>query len=143
MKIYDTWINAVAAVTGTWFTFLFGTWDLALIVLTVFIGLDYLTGLAKGYVNKTLSSDVGLKGLARKATIFVVLIVAVLLDRLLNTGAWVFRTMVCFFYIANEGISLLENCTGLGLKIPSKLKEALIQLGEGEKKEIINKKEEK
>ena len=58
------------------------------------------------------------------------------LDRLMNTGTWIFRTLVCYFYIANEGISLLENCAALGLKVPDKLKEALGQLKDGEKKEI-------
>lgn len=121
---------------GTGFTWLFGSWDIALIVLIFFIALDYATGVLRAYVNKEVSSKVGLKGIARKAVIFVVLIVAVLLDRLLNTGNWVFRTLVCYFYIANEGISLLENCAGLGLPIPEKLKDALAQLKEGEKKEL-------
>lgn len=124
------------AIVGTGFTWLFGSWDTALAVLIIFIVLDYCTGLLRAYVNKEVSSNVGLKGIARKAVIFIVLIVAVLLDRLLNTGSWVFRTLVCYFYIANEGISLLENCAGLGLPIPEKLKEALAQLKEGEKKEI-------
>ena len=118
------------------FTWLFGTWDTALMVLICFMVLDYLTGLLRAIVNKEVSSDTGLKGIARKGVIFVVLIVAVLLDRLLNTGAWVFRTVVCYFYIANEGISLLENCAGLGLPIPDAIKDALVQLKEGEKKEI-------
>ena len=125
----------VAAI-GTWLTWLFGTWDTAIGVLIVFMVLDYCTGLLRAYINKEVSSDVGLKGIARKAVIFIVLIVAVLLDRLLNTGSWVFRTLICYFYIANEGISLLENCAGLGLPIPDKLKEALAQLKDGEKKEI-------
>ena len=98
--------------------------------------LDYMTGVLRGYVNKELSSDVGLKGIARKAVIFVVLIVAVSLDRLLNTGTWLFRTLVCYFYIANEGLSLLENAISLGVPVPPKLKEALAQLKDGEKKEI-------
>ena len=98
--------------------------------------LDYLTGVIRGYINKELSSDVGLRGIARKAVIFIVLIVAVALDRLLSTGNWVFRTLVCYFYIANEGLSLIENCGSLGLPIPDKLKEALAQLKDGEKKEI-------
>ena len=121
---------------GTGFTWLFGSWDIALIVLIFFIVLDYATGVLRAYINKEVSSKVGLKGIARKAVIFEVLIVAVLLDRLLNTGNWVFRTLVCYFYIANEGISLLENCAGLGLPIPEKLKDALAQLKEGEKKEL-------
>lgn len=121
---------------GTAFTWLFGAWDIAIVVLIAFIVLDYCTGLLRGYLNKELSSDVGLKGIARKAVIFVVLIVAVLLDRLINTGAWVFRTLVCYFYIANEGISLLENCAGLGVPIPERMKEALAQLKDGERKEL-------
>ena len=84
----------------------------------------------KGYVLKQLSSDVGLRGLAKKAVILIVLIVAVCLDRLLNTGNWVFRTLVCYFYIANESISLLENCSALGLPIPEQLVDALAQLKE-------------
>ena len=123
---------------GTGLTWLFGAWDTALLVLVAFIVMDYSTGLIRAYVNKEVSSDVGLRGIARKAVIFIVLIVAVLLDRLLNTGSWVFRTLICYFYIANEGISLLENCAGLGLPIPDKLKEALAQLKDGEKKEIKN-----
>jgi toxin secretion/phage lysis holin len=126
---------AVAAI-GTGITWLLGNWDTALVVLIIFMVLDYMTGLLRAYVNKEVSSDVGLKGIARKAVIFVVLIVAVMLDRLLNTSIWVFRTLICYFYIANEGISLLENCAGLGLPIPEKIKDALVQLKDGEKKEL-------
>ena len=126
----------LVAATGTGLTWLFGTWDTSLMVLAIFIFLDYGTGLLRAIVNKEVSSDTGLKGIARKAVIFIVLIVAVLLDRLLNTGTWVFRTLICYFYIANEGISLLENCAGLGLPIPDKLKDALAQLKDGEKKEL-------
>lgn len=129
-------VKGFVVTLGTSLTWFFGTWDTALAVLVCFMVLDYVTGLLRAYVNKEVSSDVGLKGIARKAVIFVVLIVAVLLDRLLNTGNWVFRTLICYFYIANESISLLENCAGLGLPIPEKLKEALAQLKEGEKKEV-------
>lgn len=132
-------IKTITAAIGTVITWLFGTWDTALIVLIALMVLDYSVGLTKAYVNKVVSSDVGLKGITRKSLILIVLIVAVMLDRLLNTGTWVFRTLVCYFYIANEGISLLENCAQLGLPIPDKLKEALIQLKEGNKKEIVKK----
>lgn len=130
------YFKIIIAAVGTGITWLFGTWDTALIVLVSFMALDYLTGVLRAIVNKEVSSDTGLKGIARKAVIFIVLIVAVLLDRLLNTGTWVFRTLICYFYIANEGISLLENCAGLGLPIPDKLKDALAQLKDGEKKEL-------
>ena len=127
-------IKGSIAILGTIFTWLFGAWDMALIVLISFMALDYVTGLIKGWNNKTLSSHIASKGIARKSLIFIVLIVAVLLDRLLNTGTWVFRTLVCYFYIANEGISLLENCAELGLPIPDNIKDALIQLKEGDSK---------
>ncbi|WLF70903.1 phage holin family protein [Clostridium septicum] len=130
------YFNLVVAALGTGFTWLFGTWDIALISLIAFMILDYVTGVLRAYVNKDVSSSVGLKGIARKAVIFIVLIVSVILDRLLNTGTWVFRTLICYFYIANEGISLLENCAGLGLPIPEKLKDALVQLKDGEKKDL-------
>ncbi len=132
------YIKVIVMALGTGITWLLGTWDTAIVVLILFMALDYATGLLRAWINKEVSSDIGLRGIARKAVIFVVLIVAVMLDRLLNTGTWVFRTLVCYFYIANEGISLLENCAGLGLPIPEKIKDALAQLKDGEKKELNN-----
>ena len=123
-------LKIFVAVLGALFTWLFGAWDTPLIVLIIFMVIDYLTGLTKGYVNKDLSSNIGLKGIARKGVIFAILIVAVMLDRLLNTGNWVFRSLVCYFYIANEGISIMENASELGAPVPAKLKNALIQLRE-------------
>ncbi|MGK0467168.1 MAG: toxin secretion/phage lysis holin [Clostridium sp.] len=129
-------IKTVIAVMGTCLTWLFGVWDTAIIVLIAFMVLDYITGLIKAYVNKEISSDIGLKGIARKSLILIVIIVAVLLDRLLNAGTWLFRTLICYFYIANEGISLLENCAQLGLPIPDRLRDALVQLQAGNKKGV-------
>lgn len=128
MKVFDS----VVAVIATFFTWMFGTWDAAIAILIVFMVLDYLTGVIVAYQNKTLNSEVGFKGLIKKCMILVVLIIAVMLDRLLNTGTWVFRTLVCYFYIANEGISLLENVSNLGVAIPDKLKDALVQLNKEE-----------
>lgn len=130
-------IKGSIAIIGTIFTWLFGVWDMALIVLISFMVLDYITGVIKGWNNKSLSSHIASKGIARKSLIFIVLIVAVLLDRLLNTGTWVFRTLVCYFYIANEGISLLENCAELGVPIPDKIKETLVQLKSNEENKKI------
>lgn len=136
MENLTNYIKYGVATIGTWLTWLFGIWDTPIRILVLFIVMDYCTGIIRGYVNKELSSDVGLKGIARKAVIFIVLIIAVALDRLMNTGSWVFRTLVCYFYIANEGLSLVENCGALGLPIPPKIKDALAQLKDGEKKEI-------
>ena len=130
------YLKGVVAIVGTALTWLFGAWATALMVLVCFMVLDYCTGVIRAFINKEVSSDIGLKGIARKAVILIVLIVAVLLDRLLNTGTWVFRTIVCYFYIANEGISLLENCAGLGLPVPESIQNALVQLKDGEKKEL-------
>ena len=112
-KLLEYW-KYVVVVIGTVFTWLFGTWDVALSVLIAFMVMDYLTGVIKAFVNKEVSSSIGLVGIARKSLILLVLIVAVLLDRLINSGTWLFRTIVCYFYIANEGISLLENTIAMG-----------------------------
>ena len=125
--------NSIVAVIATFFTYLFGGWDIALIVLVAFMVLDYATGMMWAYIQKTLNSQIGFRGLIKKCMILVVLIIAVLLDRMINSGTAVFRTLVCYFYIANEGISLLENVSHLGLPIPDKLKNALQQLNEVEK----------
>ena len=127
--------NSIVAVVATFFTYLFGGWDIALIVLVAFMVLDYATGVIWAYIQKNLNSEIGFKGLVKKCMILVVLVVAVLLDRMINSGTAVFRTLVCYFYIANEGISLLENVSNLGLPIPDKLKVALEQLNEDEKAE--------
>lgn len=124
-------LKLIVSGIGTILTWLFGSWDTALGILILFMVLDYITGLIKGYVTKELSSDIGLHGLARKSVILIVLIVAVALDRLLGNGNWLFRTLVAYFYIANEGLSILENCGTLGLPVPQKILDALAQLKEG------------
>lgn len=139
MKRMEKIFNSSVAVVATGLTYLFGGWDTAIIVLIAFMALDYITGVVYAFNTKTLSSEIGLKGLSKKFLIILILIGAVLLDRLMNTGTWVFRTLVCYFYIANEGISLLENAGNLGLPIPKKLKAALEQL----KNEDENESEEK
>lgn len=133
------YIKITIAALGAGFTWLFGAWDTAIAVLVFFMIADYMSGIICGYINKELSSDVGLKGISRKFLILLVLMSAVALDRLTNTGQWVFRTLVCYFYIANEGLSLLENAARLGLPFPDKMKDVLIQLKEGNKKAMETK----
>ena len=128
MDKFLEYLKYLVMVGGTGITWLLGAWDTAMIVLIAFMVIDYTTGIIKGWYTKQLSSDIGLKGIARKFLIVLVLCVAVLLDRLLNTGTWVFRTLACYFYIANEGISILENVIVLGLPVPEQLKNALVQL---------------
>nr|DAR45436.1 MAG TPA: holin [Caudoviricetes sp.] len=128
MKIMEKHFNGIVALVATFFTYLFGSWDLALQVLIVFMVLDYVTGVLYAFLNNQLNSEVGFKGLVKKLMILVVLIIGVMLDRILGTGTWVFRTLVCYFYIANEGISLLENVGNIGIPIPNKIRNALEQL---------------
>ena len=128
MKVMEKYFNGIVAVLATFFTYLFGSWDLALQVLIVFMILDYGTGVLYAFLNNRLDSEVGFKGLVKKCMILVVLVIGVMLDRMLGNGTWVFRTLVCYFYIANEGISLLENVGNIGIPIPNKMRQALEQL---------------
>ncbi len=120
--------NTAVAALGTAITYLFGGFDATVVILCCFIVADYVTGVIRAVVEKKLSSSVGFKGLARKACIVIVVMLAVMLDRLIGTEGWMFRTLCAYFYIANEGISILENSAAIGVPIPQKLKEVLAQL---------------
>lgn len=133
MNIYNERINHMFSLISTMFIWLFGTWDIPLMILVTVMALDYITGITRGYVNKQLSSEYGFRGLAKKLTIFYVLILAVLIDRLIGQG-WVFRTLVCMWYASNEGMSILENASAIGIPVPEQLVDALEQLKQGNKK---------
>lgn len=136
LKGYFTGKNGVIGGTAAaLFTWLFGAWETGIQVLFYAMIADYIMGLLCGRKNQNLSSDIGFNGLKKKFTIVIILTLAVLLDRLLGQG-WIFRTLVIYFYIVMEGISIIENAAILGVPVPEKLKEALIQLREGNKKEI-------
>ena len=95
-----------------------------------FVVVDYVTGVMCAINDKTLSSAVGFKGICRKVLIFMLVGIAQILDvNVIGTGS-VLRTAVIFFYISNEGVSLLENATHLGLPVPEKIKDVLQQLHE-------------
>lgn len=135
MKDMEKVFNSIVAIVATFLTYIFGGWDAALSILIIFMVLDYLTGVIYAYTVKSLNSEVGFKGLIKKCMILVVLIIGVMLDRMLGNGTWVFRTLVCYFYIANEGVSLLENISNLGVPIPNKIRNALEQLNKDEESE--------
>ncbi len=119
----------IIAGIGTLLTWLFGGWELGLQILIVAMVLDFIMGIMCGYKNKKLNSKVGFNGLKRKLTILFILILAVLLDRLI-CQEWIFRTLVIYFYVAMEGLSILENAAKLDVPVPRKLREALAQLQE-------------
>ena len=122
-------IGLAGAAIGTLLTWLLGGWEVGLQILVTCMILDYVMGLMCGYKSNNLNSKIGFNGLKRKFTIIIILILAVLLDRLLSQE-WIFRTIVIYFYVAMEGLSILENAAKLDVPIPSKLKEALVQLQE-------------
>lgn len=127
-------IKSAFALLGGLLGTLFGGLDGFLITLLVFMLLDYISGVLLAIVQKKLSSKIGFKGILKKVMILILVAVGTLLDNfILIDGAFI-RTLVIFFYIANEGISLLENAALLGLPIPEKLKEVLEQLKESESK---------
>lgn len=125
----------VLAAAGTMINYFLGGWDITLQVLIVFVVLDYLTGIMAAYFKKELSSDVGRRGIAKKLLIFILVGLAAMLDKTGVISEPVFRTLVCWFYIGNEGLSILENATYIGLPIPAALKEAMVNIkGKGEGK---------
>ena len=128
-----TWFKGAVAIISTVITFLLGSWDISLVVLAGFLLIDFITGCICAIKDKKLSSSAGFKGIAKKVIIILILILSVLLDRLINEGTWIFRTLVTYFYIANEGLSILENAARLGVPIPEKVRDVLLQLKEGKK----------
>lgn len=128
MKTVWNWIQAALAVVGGGLGWFFGEMDGFFYALIAFVVIDYLTGVMCAIIDKTLSSNVGFKGIFRKVLIFLLVGIANIIDvQVIGTGA-VLRTAVIFFYISNEGVSLLENAGHLGLPIPEKIKTVLEQL---------------
>lgn len=119
--------KAFSAFLGAVMGYVFGDWDGFILALIIFIIIDYVTGVISAICNKKLSSSVGFHGILKK--IFILLLVAVgnILDGVLGLGG-VIRSAVIFFYIANEGISIIENAANIGLPVPEKIRDILEQL---------------
>ena len=128
MKEFWNMVQMVFAAVGGWLGYFLGGNDGLLIALVLFVAVDYLTGVMCAVSDKVLSSNVGFKGICRKVLIFLLVGIANILDiHVIGTGS-VLRTAVIFFYISNEGVSLLENAAHLGLPVPEKIKAVLEQL---------------
>ena len=120
-----SWIKHIFAIIGFIAGMVWGTMDSLFIALLIFVVIDYITGVIVAIFTKTLSSEVGFKGIAKKVCIFILVAVGNIIDvYVIGSGASV-RTMVIFFYLANEGISILENAAVIGLPIPEKLRDIL------------------
>lgn len=128
MKEFWNTIQLIFSAVGGWLGYFLGGCDGLLYALIVFVVIDYVTGVMCAIINRELSSAVGFKGIFRKVLIFLLVGIANIIDvQVIGTGA-VLRTAVIFFYISNEGVSLLENAGHLGLPIPEKIKTVLEQL---------------
>lgn len=135
MKQFWNTIQLVFSALGGWLGYFLGGCDGLLYALIAFVVIDYLTGVMCAIINRELSSAVGFKGIFRKVLIFLLVGIANIIDvQVIGTGA-VLRTAVIFFYISNEGVSLLENAGHLGLPIPEKIKTVLEQLHDRAEKE--------
>ena len=128
MKEFWNTMQMVFAAVGGWLGYFLGGCDGLLIALVVFAVVDYITGVMCAINDKKLSSEVGFRGICRKVLIFFLVGVANILDvQVIGTGS-VLRTAIIFFYLSNEGVSLVENAAHLGLPVPEKLKAVLEQL---------------
>ena len=128
MKEFWNTIQLIFTAIGGWLGWFLGGCDGLLYALIAFVAIDYITGVMCAVIDHRLSSEVGFKGIFKKVLIFLLVGVANILDeQVIGTGC-VLRTAVIFFYISNEGVSLLENAAYLGLPVPEKIKTVLEQL---------------
>lgn len=135
MKEFWNAIQLVFTAVGGWLGWFLGGCDGLLYALIAFVTIDYITGVLCAVADHSLSSAVGFKGIARKVLIFLLVGIGHILDTQVIGSGSVLRTAVIFFYISNEGVSLVENAAHLGLPIPEKLKDVLEQLHDRSEKD--------
>ena len=120
-------LNNIMSVILTTFIYLLGGVDVALQCLLVMFILDYISGIASAIYNKNLDSKIGLKGILKKFMYLIIVCVSVIIDKIVgNTG--VVRTLVIYFFVANDGLSIIENMGKMGIPLPKKLIDTLNQL---------------
>ena len=128
MKEFWNTIQLAFAAVGGWLGYFLGGCDGLLYALIAFVVIDYITGVMCAISDKTLSSEVGFKGICRKVLIFLLVGIGNIIDVQVLGSPGVLRTAVIFFYLSNEGVSLLENAAHLGLPVPDAIKTVLEQL---------------
>ncbi|MBS3938768.1 MAG: phage holin family protein [Peptococcaceae bacterium] len=135
MKVFWNWVQAAFTAIGGFLGWFLGGLDGFLYALIAFVVIDYLTGVMCAIADKKLSSEIGARGIFKKVLIFVLVGVGHIVDNQVIGDGGAIRTAVIFFYLSNEGISILENAGHIGLPIPEKLRMILAQLnscdGEG------------
>ena len=135
MKEFWNVVQLAFAAIGGWLGWFLGGADGFLYALIAFVVIDYITGVMCAIVDHKLSSEVGFKGICKKVLIFMMVGIGNIIDVQVLGQAGVLRTAVIFFYLSNEGVSLMENAGHLGLPIPAKLKAVLEQLHDRSNKE--------
>ena len=133
-NIYNT-IQFILTAIGAYLGLMIGGWDGFSNALVTFVIIDYLTGVMAAIIEKRFSSDVGARGIFKKVLIFCLVAVGHIIDTKIIGSGSVVRTAVIFFYLSNEGISIVENAGKIGLPIPQKLKDILEQLKGDEENE--------
>ena len=128
MKEFWNTIQLAFAAVGGWLGYFLGGCDGLLYALIAFVAIDYITGVMCAISDKTLSSEVGFKGICRKVLIFLLVGIGNIIDVQVLGSPGVLRTAVIFFYLSNEGVSLMENAAHLGLPVPDAIKTVLEQL---------------
>lgn len=126
-------IKSVISVIATTLIYFLGGWDIALQSLIVVIILDYLTGIAKSYVSKKLNSNKGLKGIVKKLSMLCIVAIAVIVDRIVGQTGMI-RTLIIYYLVANEGLSIIENLSEMDIIIPKFLKDKLEQIRDNNSK---------
>ena len=121
--------NNIASVLLTTIIYLLGGMDIALKSLIIIMMIDYITGVASAIYNKKLSSKIGFKGIIKKFSYLCVVALSVVIDTLISQDG-VIRTLVIYFFVANDGLSIIENMTEMDIKLPKKLVDSLEQIKE-------------
>jgi toxin secretion/phage lysis holin len=123
-------LSVYIGIVGGILSSLLGKWDTLLWALAIIMVLDYITGVIKAVYMKKMSSEIGFRGILKKVTIIIIVMLANVVETLMGGNAAI-RGIVIMFYIANEGISILENVAAVSQKMPDALKEILLQLRDG------------
>lgn len=122
----------------SFFTFLFGGFDSLIISLLIIMAIDYLTGVCKAIYKKELNSKIGIKGILKKFGYLLIVVLANLFDYLISDGSLAIRTLIIYFFISNEAISILENWAELGLPLPKRIYDVFSNLKNNNTKDSTN-----